>query len=176
MLGETPEDADIRRGVGEPFEEFYRREYAAVVRLTFVLVGRSDVAEDLAQEAFLAAQKRWDQIAAYDDPGSWVRRVVANRRVSGIRKVNAELRALARLRSRPLEAVELPEPHAELWEAVRSLPRRQAQVLALTYLEDRKAASVALLLGCSEETVRTHLLRGRKSLARKLDVAVEEER
>lgn len=179
MLGATPDDAEARSGLGAgvvrvPFEEFYRREYAAVVRLTFVLSGRSEVAEDVAQEAFLSAQRRWDRIAAYDDPGGWVRRVATNRCRSGFRRASAEVRALARLRGRPPEAVVLPEPAAELWQAVRSLPRRQAQVLALTYVEDRTAADVAALLGCGEETVRTHLRRGRDALARKLAAAEEE--
>jgi RNA polymerase sigma-70 factor (ECF subfamily) len=50
-------------------------------------------------------------------------------------------------------------------DAVRRLPRRQRQVIALTLLEDRSISETAEILGCGEETVRTHLRRGRRALA-----------
>jgi hypothetical protein len=61
----------------EPFDVFYRRELRPVVGLAYVLTGRRSAAEDLAQEAFVAAYRRWRDIGGYDDPGAWVRRVVA---------------------------------------------------------------------------------------------------
>ena len=81
----------------EPFEDFYGREYLAVVGLAYALSGSRWGAEDLAQEAFLAAHRDWDRIGAYDQPGAWVRRVVANLSVSGFRRRAAEAKALARI-------------------------------------------------------------------------------
>ena len=56
----------------------------------------------------------------------------------------------------------------EFWAAVRSLPRRQAQVVALFYLEDRAIADVAAILDMSPGTVKRHLHDGRRKLARRL--------
>src|SRR5262245_52965397 len=64
------------------FDGVYRAEYRAVVRLAAVLTGRWAVAEELAQEAFLALYTRWDQVQVYERPDLWVRRVVVNRAVS----------------------------------------------------------------------------------------------
>ena len=58
----------------------------------------------------------------------------------------------------------------DVWRALRSLSRRQAEVLALVYVEDRPIAEVAAVLRLGEETVRTHLKRGRAALARRLRV------
>jgi RNA polymerase sigma-70 factor (ECF subfamily) len=58
----------------------------------------------------------------------------------------------------------------ELWGAVRRLPKRQCQVLAMTYLDGLSASEVGEILGCSAPTVKTHLQRGRASLARQLGV------
>jgi RNA polymerase sigma-70 factor (ECF subfamily) len=162
-------------GLREEFVEFYRREYASVVRLAFVLTGRHELAEEFTQDAFLAAERRWGRIRDYDRPEAWVRRVATNRCVSGFRKASGEVRALARLGRRRSEPVELPEADSELWAALRRLPKRQAQTLALMYIEDRSPTQVALLLGCSEETVRTHVRRGRPALAHLLGLTVEEE-
>jgi len=53
---------------------------------------------------------------------------------------------------------------------MRNLPRRQAQTVALFYLEDRSTEEIAAILGCAESTVRVHLHRARSTLARDLGV------
>jgi RNA polymerase sigma-70 factor (ECF subfamily) len=150
-----------------PFDDFYSAEFEAVAALAYVLSGSSVAAEDLAQEAFLAAYRRWGEVGYYDSPGGWVRRAVANRSVSSYRRRAAEARAIARVGYRdPLP--DLSPESADVWEAVRRLPKRQAQVVALYYLEDRSLDDVAAALAMSVETVRTHLRRARQRLARRL--------
>jgi len=157
------------------FEDFYVKEYTAVVGLAYALSGSRSGAEDLAQEAFLAAYSNWDRIAGYEQPGAWVRRVVANRSVSSFRRRAAEAKALARAAFG--ERVEIPDLGAsdpDFWSNVRALPRRQAQVIALFYLEDRPIADVAEVLEMSPGSVKRHLHDGRRSLARRLHEEVEE--
>ena len=48
----------------------------------------------------------------------------------------------------------------EFWHAVRRLPKRQAQAVALHYLEDASVAEIAAIMGCAENTVKVHLHRG----------------
>jgi RNA polymerase sigma-70 factor (ECF subfamily) len=157
------------------FEDFYAQEYAAVVGLAYALSGSRSGAEDLAQEAFLAAHKSWQRIGRYEQPGAWVRRVVANLSVSAFRRRVAEARALARAALG--ERTVLPDLGAgdpEFWGAVRALPRRQAQVVALFYLEDRSVAEVAEILDMTTGTVKRHLHNGRLTLARRLREEVNE--
>lgn len=160
----------------ETFESFYRREFRDVVGLAYALSGSRLGAEDLAQEAFAAAHKRWDRIGGYDKPGAWVRRVVANMAVSGFRRKAVEAKALARLAGQRHQP--LPELHAEddeFWRKVRQLPDQQAKAIALFYIEDRPVADIADILDCSPATAKVHLFRGRKALARKLGLEVSDE-
>ncbi len=153
----------------EAFEDFYSREFAMVVGLAYALSGSRWVAEDLAQEAFLAAHRDWDRVGGYDGPGVWVRRVVANLSASAFRRRAIEAKALTRVAlGRTPVLPELSADDSEFWGAVRSLPRRQAQVIALHYLEDMPVAEIARVLGTAEGTVKKHLHDGRKSLARRL--------
>ena len=46
----------------QAFEDFYSQEYSAVVGLAYALSGSRSGAEDLAQEAFLAAHRNWHRI------------------------------------------------------------------------------------------------------------------
>ena len=147
----------------ERFEDFYHREYPAMVALAFALTRSRAAAEDLAQEAMTRAFRRWDDVAGYDNPGTWVRRVTINLCSNGARKLASEARA--RLRLGPAPAVSPPaEPFDEVWDAVRRLPAKQRAAVALHYLEDRPVAEVADILDCEESTARVHLHRGRATL------------
>jgi RNA polymerase sigma-70 factor (ECF subfamily) len=159
----------VIRPAPEVFEDFYEREYLAVVGLAYALSGSGWAAEDLAQEAFMAAHRDWERIGLYDKPGAWVRRVVANLSVSAFRRRTAEAKALARIafgREDPLP--DLAVGDAEFWAAIRALPRRQTQVVALYYLEDRSVVEVAEILDVTPGTVKRHLHDGRRALAKRL--------
>jgi RNA polymerase sigma-70 factor (sigma-E family) len=166
-------------GVQDPgemtFDELYRRDFTRLVSLAHGLSGSRAAAEELAQEAFLAAHRRWDRIGAYDDPSAWLRRVVVNRSVSVVRRRVAEAVALARLGGHRQLPDALPEHDEAVWRAVRRLPPRQAQVVALYYVDDRSVAEVAAILGCAEGTVKAHLHQARRSLARTLGHPVTDE-
>jgi RNA polymerase sigma-70 factor (ECF subfamily) len=151
------------------FESFYRSEYRAVVGLAYALSGSRLAAEDIAQDAFLAAHRQWDRVAYYEQPESWVRRVVSNLAVSAFRTKVREAGALARLKPRDEYLPSLAAEDADFWKAVRALPNRQSQVIALHYLEDRSISEIGRILGCSANTVKVHLHKGRERLARRLD-------
>ena len=115
------------------------------------------------------AHRNWETVADLDAPGAWVRRVVANLSVSAFRRGVAETKALTRMAFGQQQVVpELSADSAEFWRAVRSLPRRQAQVIALRYLEDLSLAEIAQILGTSDGTVKRHLHEGRRAVIRRL--------
>jgi len=102
--------------------------------------------------------------------------VAANLATSGLRRRVVEARALARLAARREPALDpLPAENADFWRAVRALPQRQAQAVALYYLEDRSIAQTAVVLDCAEGTVRAHLAKARRTLARRLRLDAGEE-
>ncbi len=151
------------------FEHFYLEEFPAVVALAYALSGSRTGAEDIAQEAFLRAYRDWDRVGSYAHRVAWVRRVAANLATSGLRRRVVEARALIRLAGRWEPAVDpLPAENAEFWAAVRALPARQAQALALYYLADRSIQQTAAVPGCAEGSLKAHLAKARRALARRL--------
>jgi RNA polymerase sigma-70 factor (ECF subfamily) len=160
------------------FDGFAGRERAALFAFAWSLTGNRAVAEDLVQEALEQAWRNWERVGGYDKPGAWARRVIANRATDRRRRSGREHRALRRLTGlagAPAE-IELAPPVGPFWEAVRGLPQRQAQVVALHYLEDRSVGDIADVLGISEGAVKSHLYRGRVALARKLGLLEETSR
>lgn len=162
------------------FDALYRDEWAGLVALGCSLTGSWAVAEELAQDAFADAYRRWDEVGALDRPGAWVRRAIVNRAASQHRRGQVARRGTARLsvvrageedgaaadRTGDAAVDQVGDP--AFWAALRSLPRRQAAALALHYLEDRSVAEIAEVLDCRASTVRVHLHRGRHALAERL--------
>ena len=152
------------------FERFYRDEWRKVLGLVYVLSGSTWGAEDIAQEAFLRAHRDWDRVGRFEYPGTWVRTVALNLARSKLRRTGAELRALKRWFGMQAPAFPELEPVSEeFWGAVRSLPRRQREVVALHYVEDRSVSDIAEILGVAESTVKTSLQKARVALATRFD-------
>jgi RNA polymerase sigma factor (sigma-70 family) len=153
----------------DAFESFWHREHTAVLALAAALTGDWAAAEDLTQDAFSATHRRWAEI---DVPDAWVRRVVANYAASHWRRRSRETAALVRLASRP-SPIALTTEHDAFWRTVRALPRRQAQVVALRYVDDRSLTEIAKVLDIAEGTVKATLSHAHKALARSLSLEEE---
>jgi len=169
-MGQEQHDRDQRAGPApEPFDAFYLREYHAVVGLLQGLLRSRLVAEELAQESFLVAYREWSRVSGLDNPRAWVRKVAMNQRGSFLR---AYLRQQARERASMVEyeddTIKLADDHAEVWQAIRTLPPSQAQVIALHYYEDYSITQIAATLGRAPGTIKAQLHHGRRRLARVL--------
>src|SRR5215207_10730080 len=134
----------------EGFEAFAARERGALLAFAWSLTGDRGASEDIVQETLEAAWRDWRRVGDYDKPGAWARRVVANRATDRGRRRGRERRALERFHLRAGGDVELEPADAEFWGALRRLPARQAQALALHYLEDRPLAEIATILEMAE--------------------------
>ncbi len=169
MAVDDPEPAGTREQtpVVVSFADFYEAQYRPAVAIAAALVGRWDVAEELVQDSFLALHARWGRVSRYEAPELWLRRVVLNRSFSTLRRRATELRLVGRMaRQRQRHAEPPATSNAEIWRAVVALPKRQAQVMALMFVDDLSVREIAVVLECDENTVRTHYRRGRLTLAR----------
>ena len=169
MGQDTSDRAEPPGPAPEPFDDFYLREYPAVVGLLQGLLRSRLVAEELAQETFLVAYRDWARVSGLDNPRAWVRKVALNQRGSFLR---AYLRQQARERRSVVreedDTIKLADDHAEVWQAVRALPPSQAQVIALHYYEDYSINQIADTLGRAPGTINAQLHQGRRRLARLL--------
>ena len=150
------------------FESFYAAEFRRCSALAYTLCGNRALAEELAQEAMTAAYRDWDRVREMESPAGWVRRTTANLATSAPRRRIAAAQAVLRLSSRRQPESVLPESDEEFWQAVRSLPKRQAQATALRYGLGCTVVEVAEILGCAEGTAKAHLHAARAAVSRRL--------
>ncbi len=172
-MAEDPVEDDYELQVvraAEPFETFFRREFPKMVAVAYAISGSRWAAEELAQEACLRAFRSWDSVSRYDKPGAWLRRVTINLANSLVRRRVSEAKALQRQFIGQIEMIDAhPVEEEEFWRQVKSLPRRQREVIVLHYVDGMDAGEIADVLNISESSVRTHLQRGRETLVRKVD-------
>lgn len=159
--------------IGETFDTFYAREFRPLVALTYVLSGSPTLAEDLAQEAMAAAYRQWSRVSTMESPTGFVRRTASHLAASAVRRRVAEAKAMLRLTAQPAVVLPLDEPDEQFWAAVRRLPTRQAQAVALRYIYDCPVAEVADVMRISEGAAKAHLFRGRQTLIRVLGLQPE---
>lgn len=150
--------------------DLYREERRALVRLVVILGHDTATAEDVVQTSFL---KLMSARPALHTPGAelwYVRRAVVNTARSEARERDPVLylaalepRVNADVPSAESRVVEDSERDA-LMDAVRQLPRRQRDTLALS-LEGYQPAEIASALGIEPNTARVNLHHARVKLA-----------
>ena len=105
----------------------------------------------------------WPRLREASYVDGWVLRVAANLAIDATRR--RPLRLTPRTLPAEDDAVAL---RLALVAALRHLSRRQREVIALHYLSDLSEADVAIALGISEGSVKTHTSRGLAALRQRL--------
>jgi RNA polymerase sigma-70 factor (sigma-E family) len=154
-------------------EELYHHRRLALVRLAVLLVDDLPTAEDVVQDAFAALFRRHGhRLASLDDPEAYLRTSVVNAARSVLRRrrtVRAHPPAPEQHAPAPEEDVLLHEDHREVLAALRTLTRRQREVLVLRYWSHLTEAQIAATLGLSRGAVKSTASRALDALGRRLE-------
>lgn len=146
------------------FEEFYLGARDDCLRALVAATADLYEAEDVTAEAFARALQRWPELRHHPAPRAWVVRTALNLRTDRHRHRQRTSTVVARL-AVPNVAPEPPGPiDPALLDALRGLPMRQREVIALRVLLGLSGAETARELGITTGSVGTHLHRGLAAL------------
>ena len=155
--------------------ELFTTEGRSLVRLARLFVDDRDAAEDIVQEAFLRLARHAGRIDSPDKAPAYLRSIVLNLARDHNRRGLVSLRHHA-TRGREVDVSDddagdqlvASEQHRRVLDAVRALPARQRDCVALRYFEECSIDGIATTLGLSVNSVKTHLQRALASLDRAL--------
>ena len=142
-----------------------------LLEMLWVFVGDKATAEDLVQEAFIRVHRAWprlDRSSARSD----LRTTAFNLARSGFRRRTVALRhrpAGPGPAASPEVDVVLREDQREVAAALRRLPARQRQCVVLRYWTELGDPQIAIELGISVNSVKTHLRRGLAAMEKQLE-------
>ena len=152
-------------GSSEALEALFKLHWPTAYRSAYYIVHDAAAAEDIAQEAFLAAVRALDRFDARRPFAPWINRIVVNRAIDFARartlrrEVGAELAA-------PAEAPpEAPRISDHLLAALAALVPEQRAVVVLRYLLEWTPGEIARALGLPRGTVNSRLRRALDRLA-----------
>ncbi len=169
-LGQASISAEQTGPAALSVTDLFREHHLELVRLALVMVGDLVTAEDVVQDAFEGLHRRWPALREPEHGLAYVRCSVLN----GCRAVHRRA-AVARKHAPQLVGTRAdtgPEAatadRSEMAIALRTLPRRQREVLVLRYYADLDVAEVASTLRIAPSAVRSNCSRGLAALARAL--------
>jgi RNA polymerase sigma-70 factor (ECF subfamily) len=142
------------------FSIFFAREFIKVKRTVYLIVQDHGRAEEISQEAFIQLLRHWQKVSAYDKPEAWIRRVA----IRMANHTSARERARAFLERKATQAPVTPAAEPSMQDVLRDLSSGQRAAIVLHYFEDQPIDEIARILDCSENTVKSHLHRGRNRL------------
>jgi RNA polymerase sigma-70 factor, ECF subfamily len=162
-------------GSQQALEELYRRHWPWAHRAAYLVVHDAAAAEDIAQEAFLAAIRSLERFDRRRPFGPWLNRIVVNRaidwaRARSIRRETAIEPDQAAGKAGVEEPQELSAVYSDdLMIALRSLAPDQRAVVVLRYLLDYTPGEIARTLELPRGTVNSRLRRALDRLSLELE-------
>ena len=156
-------------------ETHQRMVYSLALRVT----GETGVAEEVAQDAFLALFRSADKLESEDHIRFWLRRVTVHRATDALRRRSHQPEAAAEEWMEEQHGEENAEALnaaviALLEELLRALPEAMCVAVVLRYQEEMSPPEIAALLGQPLATVKSNLQRGLQLLRRKAAITMKE--
>jgi len=168
MAGSRQERAWVRgaqAGSASDFEALFRAHWPPAFRAAFLIVHDTAAAEDIVQDAFLAAIRALDRFDRRRPFAPWLHRIVVNRAIDWVRarKLRGE-QGLEDVAANPAA----PDVGPDLVAAIGSLSPEHRAVIVLRHLLEYTPGEIAAMLDLPRGTVNSRLRRGLDELEERL--------
>jgi RNA polymerase sigma-70 factor (ECF subfamily) len=159
----------VRRGDASAFDTLVRRYLKQAFAVAYRILGQREDAEDLVQEAFVAALEHIDTFDTAREFRPWLLRIVANRALNARRyrdrRRTEEIPEHAASGSRsPSADLEQQEMEQRVRQALAGLPERQQTIVQLSGFEGLNSTDIGEILSIPAGTVRWELHQARRAL------------
>ena len=148
-----------QRGSSEAFAELFRRHWPRAQRAAWLVLHDATAAEDVAQEAFLAAVRALDRFDRRRPFGPWLHRIVVNRAIDYARARELR-REVGDAGVEPAVVDRADAPDDDVLAALAALPPDQRAVIVMRHLLGFTPGEIASALGLPRGTVNSRLRRG----------------
>jgi RNA polymerase sigma-70 factor, ECF subfamily len=181
--GNEPDDAQlVVRSLAQDHDAFGQlidRHVTAIVNLAYRMVGNRAEAEDLAQDAFMAAFKALPTFRADSKFSTWLYRIASNKCKDWLRvkrpgqgqhdvDVEEQLDHQIAEDRTPETLLSQQQVAQELEQAIQRLPPLYREAFVLKHVEGLSYEEMEEILGVSGDTLKMRVYKGRVQLSREL--------
>jgi RNA polymerase sigma-70 factor (ECF subfamily) len=156
-----------QNGSVSDLEALFRAHWPRAYRAAYLVVHDAAAAEDIAQEAFLAAVRALDRFDRRRPFAPWLHRIAVNRAIDWAR--SRELRREVELVEAPAPPVPEPADPKPLAAGLAGLSPEHRAVIVLRYVLEYSPGEIAKLLDLPRGTVNSRLRRGLDRLGDRLE-------
>ena len=163
-----------QEGYIDAYELLIQRHSAMAYRVALRLTGDHHDAQDVAQEALIAAWENLGRFRAGSSFSTWLYRIVTRRALNKVSRGRTAsslelVPDVAATSDEPAEQAERNLAIDAVTGALLALPFPQRVVIVLHHFEGLSYAEVAAVTGSTEPAVRSHLFRARRALGKTLE-------
>jgi RNA polymerase sigma-70 factor (ECF subfamily) len=162
------------------YDEIIRPMQESMIACIWRVTQSHEDAQDALQEALWTIWRKRRKVAKHPKPKALILKICRAKAIDSLRKsirrAEHELPCVSstetpcdpRVSASPDEELHSKDVVARVRRVVSLLPRKRAQAVFMRLVEEQPYADIALSLGCSEATVRSHVRRGRTHLQKAL--------
>lgn len=174
LAGPSPIADGVENRSADRFRALVEAHQSRVYSIAFRILTDSGLAEEVAQDVFLALSRNLDRIENEEHLLAWLRRVTTQRAVDACRRRSSRVdHAAMEFEDERTPVGNEPGGTTSTHRATRverlvaSLPHPQRAIVLLRYQEDMLPAEIAATLEMPVATVKSHLQRALKLLREK---------
>jgi RNA polymerase sigma-70 factor (ECF subfamily) len=163
----------IRMSLEEEYDDqvtvLYRR-YAGRVQGYLINMGCDPgLAEEITDDSFLAARRRWAHVRAFSEPERYVFKIARNERCKRQKEHDCRAKDLHAdphkvLRAAGDDLAQIVADRAAVWQALGKLPASQREAVVLRYVAGLTEAATARAMGVGTGSVKRYAFDGRQRL------------
>lgn len=167
----------------EKFILFLKEHQDMVFSTAMRITSNSVESEDIAQQVFLQAFRKFDELSTHCNPGGWLRLATRNLSINHIKRYLRRWQFFDTVSDIPSEVENafrgkdddslLFDDVDILKKALGELPAKYRVPLVLFYYEGLQYQEIAKELRCSEGKVKTDIFRAKKVLREKMEMGEE---
>ncbi len=152
-------------------ERLYKEHFPRVYRTAYFVTGNHQMAEDVAQEAFLKAFTNLHKLQERHKFGSWINVIASNHAVDILRKNkkvfftdNMETYGGEAVDDNPTECWDRKEKMEEVRNALARLEPEEREIIVLKYFNELSIKEIAALIKAPSGTIKSRLFRARDKI------------
>ncbi|NOX42633.1 MAG: RNA polymerase sigma factor [Gammaproteobacteria bacterium] len=169
----------VAQGDRDAFQKLYHRYYAKLSRFVFRITQRSDLVEEIVNDAMVVV---WEKAASYNGTSKVSTWIFGIAYLKAIKSLQRWSRVNAPLDTDALQLDSLPDPDQQipniqlardLQLMLTQLPAEQRAVIELTFYYGYSYQEISAIVGCPVNTVKTRMFHARRKLRKLLPDGIE---
>ena len=167
------EEISLMHSSDEVYQRLIAPIEAKMISIVNRIVGPTDEACDVFQEALAVVWQRLSKIDRHPNPQAYILRICLSQAYESLRQRRRKRRheplsncqCLDQVPAPALEAAPRVVPSIDfLYDAIQSLPPQQGKALLLRIMQNESYETIGNILECSEAAARSHVSKGRERL------------